>query len=66
MFYKQICQRPSDQIQVKSSLPVVKHAVHNEQVAAENRADRLTLWMRNVERQYLSLMLVQVTESLYL
>ncbi|KAJ3867714.1 hypothetical protein EV359DRAFT_33805 [Lentinula novae-zelandiae] len=35
---------------VKSSLPVVKHAVHNEQVAAENRADRLTLWMRNVEQ----------------
>lgn len=36
---------------VKSSLPVVKHAAHNEQVAADNRADRLTLWMRNVERQ---------------
>ncbi|KAF9077511.1 hypothetical protein BDP27DRAFT_1282394 [Rhodocollybia butyracea] len=35
---------------VKSSLPVVKHAVLNEQVAADNRADRLTLWMRNVEQ----------------
>ncbi|KAJ3731278.1 hypothetical protein DFJ43DRAFT_438028 [Lentinula guzmanii] len=35
---------------VKSSLPVVKHAVHNEQVAAENRVDRMTLWMRNVEQ----------------
>ncbi|KAJ3777497.1 CAMK/CAMKL/MARK protein kinase [Lentinula raphanica] len=35
---------------VKSSLPVVKHAVHNEQIAADNRVDRLTLWMRNVEQ----------------
>ncbi|KIK69680.1 hypothetical protein GYMLUDRAFT_34080 [Collybiopsis luxurians FD-317 M1] len=35
---------------VKSSLPVVKHAAHNEQVAADNRVDRLTLWMRNVEQ----------------
>ncbi|KAE9394875.1 hypothetical protein BT96DRAFT_998101 [Gymnopus androsaceus JB14] len=35
---------------VKSSLPVVKHAVHNEQVAADNRVDRLTLWMKNVEQ----------------
>ncbi|KAF5389193.1 hypothetical protein D9757_003418 [Collybiopsis confluens] len=35
---------------VKSSLPVVKHAAHNEQVAADNRADRLTIWMRNVEQ----------------
>ncbi|THV03038.1 kinase-like protein [Dendrothele bispora CBS 962.96] len=36
--------------QAKSSLPVARHAVHNERVAAENRVDRLTLWMRNVEQ----------------
>ncbi|KAK7469012.1 hypothetical protein VKT23_003508 [Stygiomarasmius scandens] len=36
--------------QAKSSLPVVRHFVHNERVAAENRADRMSLWMRNVEQ----------------
>ncbi|KAF7348357.1 Protein kinase domain-containing protein [Mycena sanguinolenta] len=35
---------------VKSSLPVVRHAVHNEQVAADNRIDRMAIWMRNVEQ----------------
>ena len=35
---------------VKSSLPVVRHAVHNERVAADNRMDRMAIWMRNVER----------------
>ncbi|KAJ6508433.1 hypothetical protein C8R45DRAFT_967415 [Mycena sanguinolenta] len=35
---------------VKSSLPVVRHAVHNERVAADNRMDRMAIWMRNVEQ----------------
>ncbi|KAJ6585267.1 hypothetical protein B0H19DRAFT_1368651 [Mycena capillaripes] len=35
---------------VKSSLPVVRHAVHNEQVAADSRMDRMAIWMRNVEQ----------------
>ncbi|KAJ6461646.1 hypothetical protein DFH09DRAFT_582339 [Mycena vulgaris] len=34
----------------KSSLPVVRHAVHNERVAADNRNDRMAIWMRNVEQ----------------
>ena len=34
---------------VKSSLPVVKHAKHNEQIAADNKADRMSMWIRNVE-----------------
>ncbi|KAF8132205.1 hypothetical protein K438DRAFT_1998613 [Mycena galopus ATCC 62051] len=34
----------------KSSLPVVRHAVHNERVAADNRMDRMAIWMRNVEQ----------------
>ncbi|KAH8108678.1 hypothetical protein DFH11DRAFT_1066492 [Phellopilus nigrolimitatus] len=34
----------------KSSLPVVRHALHNEQVAADNKYDRLSLWVRNVEQ----------------
>ncbi|KAJ7689156.1 hypothetical protein B0H17DRAFT_643200 [Mycena rosella] len=34
----------------KSSLPVVRHAVHNERVAADNRLDRMAIWMRNVEQ----------------
>ncbi|KAJ8080316.1 hypothetical protein AAF712_015316 [Marasmius tenuissimus] len=36
--------------EAKSSLPVVRHAIHNERVGADNQFDRLTLWMRNVER----------------
>ena len=32
-----------------SSLPVVRHAVRNERVAADARTDRMTIWMRNVE-----------------
>jgi len=32
-----------------SSLPVVRHAVRNERVAADARMDRMTIWMRNVE-----------------
>ncbi|CAK5270445.1 unnamed protein product, partial [Mycena citricolor] len=35
---------------VKSSLPVVRHALHNERVAEDNRMDRMAIWMRNVER----------------
>lgn len=38
----------------KSSLPVVRHAVHNERVAADNRMDRMAIWMRNVERMFVS------------
>ncbi|KAL4250578.1 Serine/threonine-protein kinase ATG1 [Abortiporus biennis] len=34
----------------KSSLPVVRHAVRNEQVAAENHLDRMTIWIKNVEK----------------
>jgi hypothetical protein len=37
----------------KSSLPVVRHAVHNERVAADSRMDRMAIWMRNVEREFL-------------
>ncbi|KAF9255643.1 hypothetical protein L218DRAFT_314111 [Marasmius fiardii PR-910] len=36
--------------EAKSSLPVVRQAIHNERVGADNQTDRLTLWMRNVER----------------
>ncbi|KAF7298854.1 Protein kinase domain-containing protein [Mycena indigotica] len=36
--------------EAKSSLPVVRHAVHNERVAADNQADRMAIWMRNVEQ----------------
>ncbi|GJJ13306.1 hypothetical protein Clacol_007558 [Clathrus columnatus] len=35
---------------VKSSLPTVRHAIRNEQLAADNRLDRMTIWIRNVER----------------
>ena len=33
-----------------SSLPVVRHAIRNERIAAENQMDRMTLWIKNVER----------------
>lgn len=33
-----------------SSLPVVRHAVHSERVAGDSRMDRMTIWMRNVEK----------------
>ncbi|KAL0578154.1 hypothetical protein V5O48_003820 [Marasmius crinis-equi] len=36
--------------EAKSSLPAVRQAIHNERVGADNHADRLTLWMQNVER----------------
>nr|GAT42888.1 predicted protein [Mycena chlorophos] len=36
--------------EAKSSLPVVRHAVHNERVGADNQADRMAIWMRNVEQ----------------
>lgn len=39
---------------VKSSLPVVRHAVHNERVAEDNRIDRMAIWMRNVERKFIT------------
>ncbi|KAI0357501.1 hypothetical protein OH77DRAFT_1588381 [Trametes cingulata] len=34
----------------KSSLPTVRHAVRTEQVAAENKLDRMTIWIQNVEK----------------
>ncbi|KAI0647816.1 hypothetical protein C8Q79DRAFT_952090 [Trametes meyenii] len=34
----------------KSSLPTVRHAVRNEQMAVDNRLDRMTIWIQNVER----------------
>ncbi|KAL1760194.1 hypothetical protein FB107DRAFT_270243 [Schizophyllum commune] len=33
-----------------SSLPVVKNALASERVAADNHTDRMTIWMRNVEK----------------
>jgi hypothetical protein len=36
-------------LEANSSLPVVRHAVRTERVAADARADRMTIWMRNVE-----------------
>ena len=36
---------------VKSSLPVVRQAVRSEKIAADNRMDRMTIWIRNVERE---------------
>ncbi|KAI0338866.1 hypothetical protein BDW22DRAFT_1362161 [Trametopsis cervina] len=36
--------------EAKSSLPVVRHAVRNEQVAAANQLDRMTIWIKNVEQ----------------
>ncbi|KAH8824981.1 hypothetical protein DL96DRAFT_1467433 [Flagelloscypha sp. PMI_526] len=33
-----------------SSLPVIRHAVHNELVANDNRADRMMIWLKNVEQ----------------
>jgi hypothetical protein len=33
----------------KSSLPAVQQAVRNVQMAAENRLDRMTIWIRSVE-----------------
>ncbi|OSX59648.1 hypothetical protein POSPLADRAFT_1075257 [Postia placenta MAD-698-R-SB12] len=33
-----------------SSLPMVRHAVRNEELAAANQLDRMTLWARNVEK----------------
>lgn len=35
----------------KSSLPTVRHAVRTEQLAAENRLDRMTIWIQNVESE---------------
>jgi serine/threonine-protein kinase GIN4 len=39
----------------KSSLPVVRHAVHNEQLAADNRLDRMQIWMNSIESMFRSL-----------
>lgn len=39
----------------KSSLPVVRHALRAEQVAADNKVDRMSMWIRNVERECIQL-----------
>ncbi len=39
----------------KSSLPTVRHAVRTEQLAAENRLDRMTIWIQNVESTWFRL-----------
>ncbi|TFY64348.1 hypothetical protein EVJ58_g2676 [Rhodofomes roseus] len=33
-----------------SSLPVVRYAVRNEELAVANKLDRMTIWIRNVEK----------------
>ncbi|KAF8073913.1 hypothetical protein FPV67DRAFT_774267 [Lyophyllum atratum] len=33
-----------------SGLPSVRHAAHDERIAADARMDRMTIWMRNVEK----------------
>ncbi|KAF8631694.1 hypothetical protein AX15_002243 [Amanita polypyramis BW_CC] len=33
-----------------SSLPAVRHALHNERVGVDAKADRMSIWMRNVEK----------------
>lgn len=35
-----------------SSLPVVRHAIRNEHVAAANQLDRMTIWIKNVESAF--------------
>ena len=42
----------SNDATAKSSLPVVRHAIRNERVAADNKMDRMTIWMQNVESTY--------------
>ncbi|KAA1475650.1 hypothetical protein DENSPDRAFT_883723 [Dentipellis sp. KUC8613] len=36
--------------QANSSLPVVRQAMRNERVGADNRADRMSIWLQNVEK----------------
>ncbi|KAI0038637.1 hypothetical protein FA95DRAFT_1684578 [Auriscalpium vulgare] len=36
--------------EANSSLPVVRNAVRNAQVGADSRADRMTIWIQNVEK----------------
>lgn len=36
--------------QADTSLPAVRQAIHNERVGADARTDRMTIWMRNVEK----------------
>lgn len=38
-----------DTLPAKSSLPVVRHAIHNDHMAADNQINRMAIWMRNVE-----------------
>ena len=40
-----------DNTTAKSSLPVVRHAMRTERVAADSRLDRMTIWMQNVESE---------------
>ncbi|KZT67233.1 hypothetical protein DAEQUDRAFT_729268 [Daedalea quercina L-15889] len=44
-----LIRRESDDA-AKSSLPVVRHAVRNEDLAVANTLDRMTIWVRNVEK----------------
>jgi hypothetical protein len=39
-------------ILVVSPLPVVKNLVENEKIAADARADRVTIWMHNTESKF--------------
>ncbi|KAK2465369.1 hypothetical protein APHAL10511_002723 [Amanita phalloides] len=36
--------------EANSSLPVVRHALHNERVGADAKMERMEIWMRNVEK----------------
>ncbi|KAJ7600903.1 hypothetical protein C8J56DRAFT_911575 [Mycena floridula] len=36
--------------EAKSSLPVVRHAIQTERMAADNQINRMSIWMRNVEK----------------
>ena len=35
-----------------SPLPIIKNAAESEQIAADARMDRMTIWMRNVESKW--------------
>lgn len=39
----------TDLMYLVSPLPVIKNAAESEKMAADSRADRMTIWMKNVE-----------------
>ncbi|PPQ85184.1 hypothetical protein CVT25_004191 [Psilocybe cyanescens] len=41
---------PEIQSALPSPLPVIRNAAESEQIAADSRMDRMTIWMRNVEK----------------